>query len=78
MDGAVELRVQDTGVGVPAELQERIFEPHFSTRTTGMGLGLPIVRRLVESWGGTVTAESEAGRGTTIRVRLLIAALASD
>ncbi|HSL71891.1 MAG TPA: HAMP domain-containing sensor histidine kinase, partial [Longimicrobiales bacterium] len=78
LDGAVELRVQDTGVGVPPDLQERIFEPHFSTRTAGTGLGLPIVRRLVESWGGSVTAESEAGRGTTIRVRLLIAALASD
>ncbi|MGH7469697.1 MAG: ATP-binding protein, partial [Longimicrobiales bacterium] len=70
---AVELCVEDSGVGISPELLPRIFDPHFSTRTTGTGLGLAIVRRLVESWGGTVAAESEAGRGTTIRVRLLIA-----
>ncbi len=77
-NGAVELCVQDNGIGIPPDLLNRVFEPHFSTRTTGTGLGLPIVRRLVESWGGAVTAESEAGRGTTIRVRLQIAALISD
>jgi nitrogen fixation/metabolism regulation signal transduction histidine kinase len=72
LDGAaVELCVEDTGAGIPADLLPRIFEPHFSTRTTGTGLGLPIVRRLVESWGGTVLAQSETGRGTVIRVRLL-------
>jgi signal transduction histidine kinase len=70
---AVELRVEDTGVGIPSELLPRIFEPHFSTRTTGTGLGLAIVRRLAESWGASVRAESEAGHGTTIRVRLPIA-----
>jgi signal transduction histidine kinase len=68
---AVELCVEDTGAGIPANMLARIFEPHFSTRTTGTGLGLPIVRRLVESWGGSVLAESETGRGTVIRVRLL-------
>ena len=72
-DDSVELRVQDSGDGIPRELLPRIFEPHFSTRTTGTGLGLPIVRRLVESWGGSVQAESETGRGTTIRVRLVVA-----
>jgi signal transduction histidine kinase len=70
---AVELCVEDNGVGISAELLPRIFDPHFSTRTTGTGLGLAIVRRLVESWGGSVRAESEAGRGTVIHVRLLIA-----
>lgn len=71
----VELTVEDNGVGMPAELLARIFEPHFSTRTTGTGLGLAIVRRLIENWGGTVDAESEAGRGTRIRIRLQIAEL---
>jgi signal transduction histidine kinase len=75
---AVELRVEDSGMGIPPDLLPRIFEPHFSTRSTGTGLGLPIVRRLIESWGGTVDAQSEAGRGTAIRVRLTIAALESD
>jgi signal transduction histidine kinase len=48
----------------------RIFEPHFSTRTSGSGLGLAITRRLVEGWGGTVTIESKLGKGTTVRVVL--------
>ncbi len=62
----VELRVRDNGKGISPELLSRIFEPHFSTRSTGTGLGLAIVRRLVESWGGSVTAESEVGEGTVI------------
>jgi signal transduction histidine kinase len=70
-DGRIELEVQDTGPGIPADLLPRIFEPQFSTRSTGTGLGLPIVRRIVESWGGSVTAESEHGRGTTVRVRMV-------
>jgi nitrogen fixation/metabolism regulation signal transduction histidine kinase len=74
LDGnTVELRVSDTGEGIPEDQLEKVFEPHFSTRSTGTGLGLLIVRRLVESWGGTIAAESETGRGTTIRVRLMIA-----
>lgn len=68
--GGVELRVKDDGTGISPELLPRIFEPHFSTRSTGTGLGLAIVRRLVESWGGSVTAESESGTGTTIRLHL--------
>lgn len=69
----LDLAVRDDGPGVPSELIERIFEPHFSTRSTGTGLGLAIVRRLVESWGGTVSAESEEGQGATFRMRLPIA-----
>jgi nitrogen fixation/metabolism regulation signal transduction histidine kinase len=64
----VEVRVKDTGKGIPRELLPRIFEPHFSTRSTGTGLGLAIVRRLVESWGGSVTAESEEGAGSVVRI----------
>jgi signal transduction histidine kinase len=67
-DDRVEIEVADNGPGIPAEFLSRIFEPHFSTRSSGTGLGLAIVRRIVESWGGTVTAES--GAGTIIRVRL--------
>lgn len=69
----VDLAVRDDGPGVPPELLERVFEPHFSTRSAGTGLGLAIVRRIIESWGGSVSAESEAGQGTTIRMRLPIA-----
>jgi two-component system, NtrC family, nitrogen regulation sensor histidine kinase NtrY len=66
----VELRVRDDGAGVPPELVTRVFEPHFSTRTSGSGLGLAIVRRLVESWGGTVRLESREGEGTLVRMAL--------
>lgn len=64
--GAVRLEVRDDGEGIPEELLSRIFEPHFSTRSSGTGLGLAIVRRLVESWGGMVGADSARGEGTTV------------
>lgn len=62
------VELQDDGRGIPRELLPRIFEPRFSTTTSGSGLGLPIVRRLVEGWGATVEVESEAGHGTTVTV----------
>jgi len=67
----VELRVVDDGTGISSDLLPRIFEPHFSTRSTGTGLGLAIVRRLVESWGGSVDIETGETRGTTVRLRLI-------
>jgi signal transduction histidine kinase len=67
---AVELVVADTGVGMDPEALERAFEPYFSTKATGTGLGLPIARRNVELNGGTITVESGRGRGTTVTVRL--------
>jgi signal transduction histidine kinase len=70
VEDRIEIEVSDNGPGIPPEQLGRIFEPHFSTRSTGTGLGLAIVRRIVESWGGTVTADSIVGRGTTIRLRL--------
>jgi signal transduction histidine kinase len=66
----VVIEVADDGSGIAHEVLPRIFEPHFSTRTSGSGLGLAITRRLVESWGGDVTIESGEGSGTTVRVVL--------
>jgi signal transduction histidine kinase len=60
--------LMDDGHGISAELLPRIFEPRFSTTTSGSGLGLPIVRRLVESWGARVEVKSEPGKGTTVAV----------
>jgi two-component system nitrogen regulation sensor histidine kinase NtrY len=69
-DGGAEVTVRDDGVGIPPHLLQRIFEPHFSTRTSGSGLGLAVSRRLIEGWGGSISAESAPGEGTAIRVRL--------
>ena len=70
VEGEVEVRVIDDGTGISPDVLPRIFEPHFSTRSSGTGLGLAIVRRLVESWGGWVQAESEIGKGTVVRIRM--------
>jgi len=69
-DEGLLLRVVDDGAGIPDPLVGRVFEPHFSTRSTGTGLGLPIVRRLVQSWGGEVLLESSVGAGTTVTLKL--------
>ncbi len=69
-DGTVEIRVRDDGTGIADHLVTRIFEPHFSTRTSGSGLGLAISRRLIDGWGGSITAESTPGAGSLFRVRL--------
>jgi nitrogen fixation/metabolism regulation signal transduction histidine kinase len=67
---AVHVTVSDDGEGIAPDVLPRIFEPHFSTRTSGSGLGLAISRRLVDGWGGTIAAESDRAHGTIIRVVL--------
>jgi signal transduction histidine kinase len=66
----VEIEVRDDGHGIPADVLPRIFEPHFSTRTSGSGLGLAISRQIIDAWGGAISVESEVGRGTTVRIAL--------
>lgn len=68
-DGA-RLVVQDEGISIPAEDVGRIFEPLYTTKTQGMGLGLAIVRRIVELHKGKIVCESRAGSGTTFTVTL--------
>lgn len=64
------IAVTDNGSGIADDVLPRIFEPHFSTRTSGSGLGLAISRRLIESWGGRIAVESAVGQGTTVRITL--------
>jgi signal transduction histidine kinase len=68
--GWVGVRIEDTGAGMDADALARVFEPYFSTKTTGTGLGLPIALRNIELSGGHIHVESEKGRGTAVTIRL--------
>ncbi len=67
---ALAVRFSDTGPGIPPERRGQIFEPLFTTRTDGTGLGLSTSKRIVERHGGTLTVESEVGVGSTFTVTL--------
>lgn len=67
---SIVVDVTDTGIGMDAEALARIFEPYFSTKATGTGLGLTIARRNVELLGGTIGVRSERGHGTTVTMTL--------
>jgi len=66
------ITVSDTGVGIPEELQGKIFEPYFTTRDTGSGLGLTVVYKVVKEHGGDLHMDSQSGRGTTFRISIPI------
>ena len=66
----VRLVISDTGVGLDEDSRARIFEPYFSTKVTGTGLGMTIAKRNVELNGGTIEVQSERGRGTTVILSL--------
>lgn len=69
-DGCYLLEFGDTGGGIAESDRERIFEPYFTTKSTGLGLGLVLTRRIVESHGGGIVIDSEPGKGTRVVVRL--------
>jgi nitrogen fixation/metabolism regulation signal transduction histidine kinase len=67
---SVEIAIQDNGVGIPKEQQERIFTPYFTTKSSGSGIGLSVVRQIIEKHNGEIRFESKEGVGTTFFVRL--------
>lgn len=69
-DGFVELDVIDTGVGMTPEVQKKLFQPFHTTKENGNGLGLATARKIVVAHGGTMTVQSEVGRGTKFTIRL--------
>lgn len=66
----LELVVSDTGIGIAADQIEQIFQPFHTTKAHGIGLGLPITRRLIEDHGGQILIESQLGYGASVWVRL--------
>ncbi len=68
-----ELRISDTGAGIPEALREKIFRLYFSTKREGSGIGLAMTFRIVQLHDGTIDFTSEPGKGTTFLIRLPIA-----
>ena len=71
----VVLTVRDCGTGIAPENLAHIFDPYFTTRRTGTGLGLPISKNIVEGLGGALSVSSRPGEGTEIRIELPLAAV---
>ena len=67
-NGNVVITVSDNGSGVLEENKDKVFEPKFTTKTSGMGLGLAMVKNIVETYKGTITFVSEKNKGTTFKV----------
>lgn len=74
-DHLVKICVSDNGTGIEPQNAPRIFEPKFTTKTSGMGLGLGIIKNIIENYKGTITFETEMGKGTTFTVSLPLVTL---
>jgi len=68
--GAVHFKLKDTGEGIPAENLDRIFEPLFTTKKKGSGLGLSVMHQIVTAHGGHIFVDSEPGKGTTFDIAI--------
>ena len=66
----VAISVKDNGMGIDPNLKEKIFEPKFTTKTKGMGLGLGIVKNIVDSHNGKISYKTESKTGTTFKIEL--------
>jgi len=66
--GHVSIIVNDTGMGIPDEIKPKIFQPLMTTKAKGQGFGLAVVKRLVDSLGGTITFKSKVGQGTQFKI----------
>lgn len=66
----VIISVQDNGIGIPEDMYEKIFEPNFTSKNSGMGLGLSMVRKMVEDYKGEISVKSEVGKGSTFIITL--------
>jgi PAS domain S-box-containing protein len=71
-NGSVAISVRDTGTGIHADFKDKLFKPLFTGKAKGTGLGLAVVKRIVEAQGGEIAVESEVGKGSTFTVKLPI------
>ena len=69
-DGSVAISVRDTGIGIPNDAKDKLFKPLFTGKAKGTGLGLAVVKRIVEAHAGQITVESQVGKGSTFTVNL--------
>ena len=69
-DHAVDINVHDTGIGIAEEMKDELFTPLTTGKAKGTGLGLAVVKRIVDAHGGTISFESQEGKGTTFMVTL--------
>ena len=68
----LEVRVSDTGQGMPPEVKANIFQPYFTTKETGTGLGLAITQNILQEHGGSIAVDSAPGQGTTFTLKILL------
>ena len=66
----VQILIKNDGVPIPAEIVDKVFEPFFTTKQSGIGLGLPSVKKIIEEHGGAIAIGSASGEGTTVTIRL--------
>jgi len=69
-DKRVTLSILDTGEGIPEEVKEKMFRPLVTTKSKGQGLGLAVVKRLIDALDGNISFESEKGKGTKFTIEL--------
>ena len=69
-DNFLEVKVTDTGVGIPEETLGKIFDPLFTTKAKGIGLGLAVCKSVIDRHQGHIEVESEVGKGTTFTIKL--------
>jgi len=69
-NGSVVINVEDTGVGIPEEAKQKLFQPLFTTKSKGQGFGLAVCKRLVEAMNGTISFDSQEGKGTRFTIKL--------
>ena len=73
VDNFAEISVSDRGPGIPEDKLKEVFEPFFTSKAEGMGMGLSIARTIVEAHNGRIWAENQVGKGATFRLKLPLA-----